>query len=255
LTLDSWLAGCSCKRCKGKCLHTEKKKLEIHIERGMLPGERISLHEEGDETADSSAPGDLEFVLTLAPHPAFSLTDDCIASASASRGADLHTRLSVTLAESLLGFSRLILVHLDGRGLRVSRPAPGAKGWEVLKPGAKVVVRHEGMWARRGGQEHRGDLVFEVEVGYPGREWARGMEKGEVEVLADMLGGRRDDIKMAGPNGSGEGGVEVDEVELTGWKPEPSGGGRGSGRATDEDAGYDYEEGEHEYEQPGCAQQ
>lgn len=250
----------SCKRCKGKCLHSEKKKLEIAIDRGMLPGDHITLHEEGDETADSSAPGDLDFVLALRPHPAFTLTPDAIAAASPSRGADLHARLSLTLAESLLGFSRLILVHLDGRGLRVSRAPPGRRGWAVLKPGQKVVVRNEGLWARRGGTGERGDLVLEVEVEYPGREWARGMEEGEVEALAGMLGGRREDVKLASGGGGGEDGEDaeeavVDEVELGVWSARERQEGTRRGGATEEDEYYEYEEGEREYEQPGCAQQ
>lgn len=232
----------SCKKCKGTCLRKEKHRLELLVERGMLPGSKIVLSEHGDETPDSTAPGDLEFVLSLAPHPTFTLPDP-LPSPSSSRGADIHTRLSLTLAESLLGFSRLICVHLDGRGLRVSQPAPGEKGWQVLKPGMKVVVKHEGMWPRRGGQEMRGDLVCEIEVEYPGTQWARGMEKGEVEALANMLGGKRGDVEFKG---------ELDEVDLKVWSGPSSEGGRRS--ATEEDEyGYEYEEGERE--QPGCAQQ
>lgn len=166
-------------------------------------------------------------------------------SSSASRGADLHTKLNLTLAESLLGFSRLILTHLDGRGLRVTQPAPNQPGWRVLKPGMKVTVKNEGMWPRRGGPESRGDLVCEIEVTYPDGNWAAGLKDVEVRRLKELLQGGREDpgVRME----------HVDEVELGVWAGERQGGGRG--RATDEDGEY-YEGDEYdEASQPQCAQQ
>lgn len=87
---------------------------------------------------------------------------------SLSRPSDLSTTLSLTLSESLLGFSRLILRHLDGRGLRVTQPGPGEKGWRVLKTDDEVCIKGAGMW-RKGSS---GDLICKIEVEMPGDDWA-----------------------------------------------------------------------------------
>lgn len=39
-----------CKKCSGKKVVTEKKRVEFSIERGIMPGEKIVLRNEGDET-------------------------------------------------------------------------------------------------------------------------------------------------------------------------------------------------------------
>jgi DnaJ-class molecular chaperone len=92
---------------------------------------------------------------------------------------NLHTTISLTLSESLLGFDRLVLVHLDKRGLRVHQPAPGEKGWRVLKAGDLVVIKGEGLW-RKG---ERGDLICKVEVEMPGADWAAGLSADKVCTL------------------------------------------------------------------------
>lgn len=149
---------------------------------------------------DSSAPGDLHITLIALPHPTFSI----LPSSSPRRPANLQTTLSLTLSESLLGFSRLILLHLDGRGLRVTQAAPGEKGWRVLKTGDEVVVKGEGMW-RRG---EKGDLIIKVEVEMPNEAWAMGLkERKRVEALEKLLPSKREDLKM-------KEGEEVEEVEL-----------------------------------------
>jgi len=152
---------------------------------------------------DSSAPGDLHITVRPLPHPTFTLCPPT----RPDRPADLSTTLSLTLSESLLGFSRLILVHLDGRGLRVTQPAPGERGWRVLKTGDEVVVPGEGMW-RHGA---RGDLLVRVEVAMPDEQWAMGLaDKGGVETLRGLLPPRRPDLGRVVV----EEGKETDEVEL-----------------------------------------
>ena len=108
----------------------------------MHAGEVIVLKGEGDESPDSSAPGDLHLTILPLPHPTFTL----LPSLGSDRPSSLETTLSLTLSESLLGFNRLILVHLDGRALRARSPPPGERGWRVLKTGDEVVIEHEGMW-------------------------------------------------------------------------------------------------------------
>lgn len=159
---------------------------------------------------DSSAPGDLHITVRPLPHPTFVL----VPPRSPSSPSDLSTTLSLTLSESLLGFSRLILVHLDGRGLRVAQPGPGQRGWRVLKGGDEVVVPGEGMW--RAGR--RGDLVLRVEVAMPDEQWAMGLaERGGVETLRGLLPPRRPDLAKVVV----EEGKETDEVELEEKKEQP----------------------------------
>lgn len=162
-----------------------------------------------DLQPDSSAPGDLYIIVRPLPHPTFQLVPPSPASRTADRpAADLHTTLSLTLSESLLGFNRLILVHLDGRGLRASQPSPGEKGWRVLQSGDEVVIPQEGMPSRYGVS---GDLKCTIEVEMPTEEWAMGIaERGGVDNLRGLLPPRRPDL---GPQAVGEG-KETDTVEL-----------------------------------------
>ncbi|GAA5956713.1 hypothetical protein JCM8115_000656 [Rhodotorula mucilaginosa] len=199
----------ACKKCKGERTVPDKKRVEVQVERGMHAGERIVVKGEGDESPDSSAPGDLYIIVRPLPHPTFQLVPPSPASRTADRrAADLHTTLSLTLSESLLGFNRLILVHLDGRGLRACQPSPGEKGWRVLQSGDEVVIPQEGMPSRYG---VRGDLKCTIEVEMPTEEWAMGIaERGGVDNLRGLLPPRRPDL---GPQAVGEG-KETDTVEL-----------------------------------------
>lgn len=171
----------------------------------MHAGEVIVLKGEGDESPDSSAPGDLHLTILPLPHPTFTL----LPSLGSDRPSSLETTLSLTLSESLLGFNRLILVHLDGRALRARSPPPGERGWRVLKTGDEVVIEHEGMW-RRGDTGH---LVVKIEVESPSEEWAMGLaERGGVDTLRGLLPPRREDLaKTAAEQFAGK---DIDEVEL-----------------------------------------
>ncbi|GAA5985479.1 hypothetical protein JCM5350_004012 [Sporobolomyces pararoseus] len=229
-----------CKKCKATRTQKEKKKVEFVVERGMHAGETIVLKGEGDESPDSSAPGDLHLTILPLPHPTFTL----LPSLGSSRPSSLETTLSLTLSESLLGFSRLILLHLDGRALRASSPPPGRPGWRVLKTGDEVMISHEGMW-RKG---ETGDLIVKIEVEMPGEEWAMGLaERGGVDTLRGLLPPRREDLTKSELEKEGR---EVDEVELVERREpeEDQSWYHGNGRATDED---DYEGSG----QPGCHQQ
>ncbi|KAK4698222.1 hypothetical protein P7C70_g8060, partial [Phenoliferia sp. Uapishka_3] len=220
----------ACKKCRATRTTTDKKRLTINVERGMMAGETIILRGEGDESPDSSAPGDLHIQLSVFPHATFTV--------SPTIPLQLHTTISLTLSESLLGFDRLVLVHLDRRGLRVNQPKPGEKGWRVLKSGDLVVVKGEGLW-RKG---ERGDLVLKVEVEMPSKDWATSLGSTKLKQLESLLPPKRADI----PNPDGE----MDEVVLEPYVPDTNAGGRQRGRATDSD-----DEQEEQGGAPGCHQQ
>ncbi|KAJ5894601.1 DnaJ domain protein, partial [Penicillium taxi] len=141
-----------CKKCKGSKTCEEKKLLEIYIAPGSREGEKIVLEGEADQHPDQE-PGDIVFSLVEEEHPVF-----------ARRGADLQATIEVTLAEALTGFSRVVLKHLDGRGIEIKHPAG-----KILSPGQLLVVRGEGMPIKR--TDSRGDLYLVVDIKFPDENW------------------------------------------------------------------------------------
>ncbi|KAL1871448.1 hypothetical protein VTK73DRAFT_2056 [Phialemonium thermophilum] len=170
-----------CKRCKGKRTVTETKALEIYIPRGSVQGERIVLEGEADQFPDQT-PGDIIFTLTEEPHDVFTRI-----------GHDLSADLSVTLAEALTGFSRVVLKHLDGRGIHLDRP----RG-KVLRPGEVLKVPGEGMPMKRG--DNKGDLYLIAKIEFPPDGWLP--DDASYEALQKLLPAPKPPIPVE----------EVDEV-------------------------------------------
>jgi DnaJ-class molecular chaperone len=70
----------------------------------------------------------------------------------------LHTRLSITLEEALVGFRRDI-AHLDGRNVTIERN-------EVTRPGQVISIVDEGFVLPEYASE-RGDLFVTIAVTFP----------------------------------------------------------------------------------------
>ncbi|OAA60517.1 heat shock protein DNAj [Niveomyces insectorum RCEF 264] len=155
-----------CKKCKGKRTVEETKALEIYIPRGSMQGERIVLEGEADQHPDQ-IPGDIVFTLVEEPHETFTRV-----------GNDLSADLRVTLAEALTGFSRVVLKHLDGRGIHIHHP----RG-KVLKPTEVLKVPGEGMPLKRG--DMKGDLYLTVKIEFPDDGWLQA--EGDYEALQKLL--------------------------------------------------------------------
>ncbi len=172
-----------CKKCKGKRTTPEKKVLEIYIPRGAQQGEKIVLEGEADQVPDQ-IPGDIVFTLTEAEHERFQ-----------RRGDDLLAQLDITLAESLCGFSRVVLKHLDGRGIKMTH----SRG-KVLKPGQVIRFENEGMPQKR--SDAKGDLYLAVNVKFPEDGWMDNESKSD--GLAALLPKPHAAIETE----------EVDEVEF-----------------------------------------
>ena len=117
-------------------------------------GDKIVLEGEADQVPDQE-PGDIVFTLDEAKHEIFQ-----------REGADLSAKIQVTLAEALCGFSRIVLTHLDGRGIHVKNPQHIAR---VLKPGQVLKVAGEGMPLKK--SDVKGDLYLIVEVQFPEQDW------------------------------------------------------------------------------------
>jgi len=143
-----------CRKCKGKRTTSERKVLELYIPRGAAQGERIVLEGEADQVPDQ-IPGDIVFTLEEEDHKTFQRA-----------GQDLTAELHVTLAEALCGFSRVVLTHLDGRGIHINHP----RG-KILQPGEVIKVPGEGMYQKK--SDARGDLYLVVSIAFPEEGWVK----------------------------------------------------------------------------------
>ncbi|KZT29690.1 DnaJ-domain-containing protein [Neolentinus lepideus HHB14362 ss-1] len=152
-----------CKKCKGEKTVKEKTRQEIHIEKGMSDGQRIVLAGAGDQVP-GSPPGDVVFVLKLKQHESFERS-----------GNDLLTTVKVTLSEALLGFSRILVTHLDSRGVRVSSPSG-----KVIKFGDTIVLRGEGMPVYKRSSD-KGDLYVVFQIEMPDEVWLQSADRAALE--------------------------------------------------------------------------
>ena len=148
-----WNPKDKCKKCKGKRTTEEKKQLELYIPRGAKEGDQIRLEGEADQIPDTESTGDIVFHLVEQPNDDFQRT-----------GNDLSAKLEITLAESLTGFSRVVLKHLDGRGIELKHPQDEGSG-AVLRPGEVLKIKGEGMPIKK--SDAFGDLYLIVDLEFP----------------------------------------------------------------------------------------
>lgn len=125
----------------------------------MANQQRIILAGAGDEEP-GIPPGDVVFVLKQTPHDSFQRS-----------GNDLFTTVHITLSEALFGFSRILVTHLDGRGIHVSSP----RG-KIIKPGESIVAKGEGMPVFKH-PDSKGNLYIVFKIDMPGEEWLNTVDK------------------------------------------------------------------------------
>jgi len=162
-----------CKKCKGEKVVKVKTRQEIFIEKGMSDGQRIVLAGAGDQEPGVPT-GDVVFLLKAIPHETFERS-----------GNDLLTHITITLSEALLGFSRVIITHLDGRGIKLATP-PG----KIIKPQDSIVLRGEGMPLYRRPDE-KGDLYVLIDIEMPNQDWLSSIDR---NVLISVLPPKRTDV-------------------------------------------------------------
>ncbi|KAK3721463.1 DnaJ-like protein xdj1 [Vermiconidia calcicola] len=213
-----------CKRCKGVRTIKQKKILELYIPRGSRQGEKIVLAGEADQDPDDEEPGDIIFELVEEPHKLFNRA-----------GADLQAELEISLSEALTGFNRVVLTHLDGRGLSLNISQPSGK---VLRPDEVLKIAGEGMPLKR--SDARGDLYLTISIVFPEDGWLTSQE--EVKKVREVL------PKPEAPETAPE---LVDEV-LFESVDDMEAFGAGSG---DPRAGTEWEDDEEGVEGAQCAQQ
>ena len=168
-------------------------------------------------------PGDIVFNLIEVEHETFRRA-----------GADLSAQMDITLAESLCGFSRIVIKHLDGRGIHLNHHQSKRR---VLTPGQVIKVAGEGMPHKKSAL--KGDLYLVVHVKFPEDGWLQ--DDGIATKLQELLP-KPETLILADT-------VDVVEYDETASLDDfGAGDGSGGGAWVDEE---DDEEGGH----PRCAQQ
>lgn len=149
----------------------ERKILEVHVEKGMEEGHKITFRGEGDQDIKlqypECEPGDVVIVLVQKKHEVFD-----------RKGMELIMAMEIDLVDALCGFKRSVNT-LDDREIIVTA-IPG----EIIKEGDVKMVRGEGMPERsRLGQE-KGNLVIKFSVNFPSTTWAT---KVDMKKLRELL--------------------------------------------------------------------
>lgn len=146
-----------CKKCKGVRTIKQKKILELYIPRGSREGDKIVLAGEADQDPDDTEPGDIIFELAEDEHKTFHRA-----------GADLQAELEISLSEALTGFNRVVVRHLDGRGIQLKVEQPQGR---VLRPDEILKIAGEGMPYKK--SDAMGNLYLTVKVNFPEDGWLR----------------------------------------------------------------------------------
>merc|ERR1719495_2506807 len=152
-----------CKKCNGKKVNRERKILEVHVDKGMEDGQKITFSEEGDQEPGLE-PGDIIIVLDEKAHPVFK-----------RNGSDLIMKMEISLTDALCGFRKTVRT-LDDRILVVQT----VRG-EVVKNGDLKLVYSEGMPTYRNPFE-KGRLIVHFSVKFP-----ESVEPSMAEELARVL--------------------------------------------------------------------
>lgn len=149
-----------CKQCTGQRYVSKSEILEVHIDKGMTDGQKITFSGEGDWSPNIE-PGDIIVVLEEKPHNRFKRVSNL----------NLLYKLTLTLTEALCSFQKVITT-LDDRQLLVST-IPG----EVIKHGDLRCIMGEGMPTYKNPFE-KGKMIIEFNVVFP--------ESLEAEAVAQL---------------------------------------------------------------------
>ncbi|XP_073328954.1 dnaJ homolog subfamily A member 4 [Pagrus major] len=141
-----------CKNCNGHKVERKKKIIEVHIDKGMKDGQRITFQGEGDQEPGLE-PGDVIIVLDQKDHDVFQRQDN-----------HLVMKMKIKLVEALCGFKKTVQT-LDNRTLIISTQ-PG----EVIKHGDVKCVQNEGMPLYRDPCD-KGELFIHFEVEFPDKDF------------------------------------------------------------------------------------
>ena len=167
-----------CKVCGGNRVIRDEESFELHVEKGMLKGVRVTYENEGDESPDWEA-GDLVVHLhEKDPQLGTEQKDRTDGTFFRRKDTKLFWREVLSLREAWMGGWTRNLTHLDGHIVPLSR----RKG-QVVQPGTVEVVANEGMpvWRHEGDGPEYGSLHVEYVVVLPDQ-----MEKGMEKDFSDL---------------------------------------------------------------------
>ncbi|CAN0924572.1 DnaJ protein ERDJ3B [Linum grandiflorum] len=134
-----------CDKCQNVKFEREGYSLTIDIEKGMEDGQEVVFYEDGEPKIDGE-PGDLKFRIRTSSHDVFT-----------RKGNDLHTTVTITLVQALVGFEKKIK-HLDEHLVDISTQA-------ITKP--KEVRKWKGEGMPLYASTKKGDLYVTFEVLFP----------------------------------------------------------------------------------------
>ncbi|KAL1827334.1 hypothetical protein ACET3Z_005746 [Daucus carota] len=134
-----------CEKCPNVKYVREGFEVTVDIQKGMQDGEEVVFYEDGEPIIDGE-PGDLKFRIRTAPHDVFK-----------REGNDLHTTVTITLVQALVGFEKTIK-HLDDHIVDI-----GSKG--ITNPKQVRKFKKEGMPLHLSNK--KGDLYITFEVLFP----------------------------------------------------------------------------------------
>lgn len=152
-----------CKKCLGKKTIEQQKVLEVHIDKGMVKGQKITFKGEGDQ-GPNIIPGDVIFVVDEQPHDRFE-----------RRGNDLLIKVKIDLLTALAGGS-FGIKHLDGEYMKVDI-IPG----EVIAPGTIKMVEGKGMPSYR--HHNYGNMLIAFEIEFPKPYFASAEQMAALEKI------------------------------------------------------------------------
>lgn len=196
---------------------TERKVLEVHVDKGMSHNQKITFTGMADENPNME-PGDINFVIQEKDHDLFK-----------RKGADLLVTKNLSLNQALCGFAWKIR-HLDGRDLVVKTRPGEIIHSEVMEAGTGRVLPFIKMVPNEGMPSHgnpfvKGNLYVAFQISFPDS-----LSLETVEALKKLLPGadmpedydpdeveecfmEKADLKHFGKGGASNHGNEYDEDE------------------------------------------
>jgi molecular chaperone DnaJ len=153
-----------CRTCSGKGLVVSERVLKVDVPAGIEHGATRVVDQGGNRTRPERAPGNLELLVEVAPHPFFRRAGD-----------DVVCRVPITFVQAALG-GEIDVPTLEGK-IKLRVP-PSTQPGQVLR------VRGKGVEHRL--RSGRGDQLVEVAVEIPARLTPRAREL--IEQLGRELG-------------------------------------------------------------------
>jgi DnaJ family protein A protein 2 len=150
------------------------------------------------------------------------------------RGIDLLCKVKVSLTEAICGFDKVIVTHLDGRGIQVKHAAG-----HIIKPGMVKRIPNEGMPTYRR-PDNRGDLYIEFDVEFPNDNFITVSQLAQLESLLPQRTDKSPKQEI------------IDECSLINANMEAFGASNNTRNAYDEDDSEEEDEGQGGVR---CAQQ